>query len=85
MSKRIRTRRPLSSKGNQSPAAYRNGGAPETTDIFQDRRQEADRRSQSLPIPLRMCRRREERRRNTFNSRPWWLQVNYNDDYNSWI
>ncbi len=85
MSKRIRTRRPLSSKGKQAPAANQNGRAPEYTDIFQDRRQEADRRSQSLPIPLRMCRRREERRKNTFNSRPWWLQVNYNDDSNSWI
>jgi hypothetical protein len=54
-------------------------------DIFLDRRQDNDRREQSLPIPQRMCRRREDRRKNTFNSRPWWLQVNYNDDFNHWI
>jgi hypothetical protein len=85
MSKKTRTRRPLSPKGKRGPAANRNGATPDSTDIFKDRRQEADRRSQSLPIPLRMCRRSEERRKNTFNSRPWWLQVNYNDDHNSWI
>jgi hypothetical protein len=49
-------------------------------DIFIDRRREPDRREQSLPIPPRMCRRKDDRRKNSFNSRPWWLQVNYNDD-----
>ena len=85
MSKKTRTRRPLGVKGRQPQAANGTEGTPESTDIFEDRRQEADRRSQSLPIPLRMCRRREDRRKNTFNSRPLWLHVNYNDDYNSWI
>jgi hypothetical protein len=85
MSKKMRTRRPLVSSGQQRSAATDSGNNPEGTDIFKDRRKELDRRAQSLPIPLRMCRRREERRKNSFNSRPWWLQVNYNDDHKSWI
>lgn len=85
MSRKTRTRRPLVSKGRQTPASTESGKNPEGADIFKDRREESDRRGQSLPIPPRMCRRREERRKNSFNSRPWWLQVNYNDDHKSWI
>lgn len=85
MSKKLRTRRPLVSKGGQTSAKTDPGNNQEGADIFKDRREESDRRGQSLPIPSRMCRRREERRKNSFNARPWWLQVNYNDDHKSWI
>jgi hypothetical protein len=84
MSKKTRTRRPISNRAQQSgnEAQQRQH---QTVEIFNDRRQAIDRREQLLPIPARMCRRRDERRKNTFNSRPWWLQVNYNDDRDSWL
>lgn len=85
MSKKTRTRRPLVSTNRPTSTTTNSGKTVEGADIFKDRRQELDRRAQSLPVPLRMCRRREERRKNSFNSRPWWLQVNYNDDHKNWI
>ena len=49
-------------------------------DIFADRREKPDRRQQNVPIPRRMCRRDDERRKNSFSSKPWWLQVSYSED-----
>ena len=86
MNKRNKTGRPLGSITRQLIGS--GSGRPSkraAMDIFNDRRREPDRREQSLPIPARMCRRKEDRRKNSFNSRPWWLQVNYNDDSNRWI
>lgn len=50
------------------------------TDIFADRRVNADRRRQDLTMPRSLCRRSLERRKNNFNARPWWLLVDYVDN-----
>lgn len=86
MNKRSKQGRPQGRRNRPFPgkrpvAANKRASA----DIFKERRKEVDRREQSLPIPARMCRRKDDRRKNSFNSRPWWLQVNYNDDLKQWI
>jgi hypothetical protein len=85
MNKRNKTGHPLHPRAHQ--LLDNRPGHPSkraAVDIFNDRRREPDRREQSLAIPERMCRRKQDRRINRFNSRPWWLQVNYNDDSNYW-
>ena len=86
MNKRNKPGRPQGVRQRQFPGQRPIAANTQASvDIFNDRRREADRREQSLPIPARMCRRKNDRRKNSFNSRPWWLQVNYNDDLKHWI
>ena len=45
--------------------------------IFSDRRRGRDRRSQNLPMPSGLDRRRGGRRNRHFDAKPWWLRTNY--------
>lgn len=45
--------------------------------MFADRRARKERRQQDLPIPVELDRRQGLRRDQGFQSKPWWLQVDY--------
>lgn len=49
-------------------------------DMFGDRRNERDRRQQSLPIPNGIERRAGSRREKGFKGKPWWLSVSYAEE-----
>ena len=45
--------------------------------IFTDRRARAERRQQTVAMPVKIDRRQDPRRERGFKSKPWWLQVGY--------
>ena len=51
-----------------------------TYDMFGDRRSSRDRRQQDLPMPAGLDRRQSLRRCNGFDSKPWWLSVDYSEE-----
>lgn len=82
MVKRVKSEGKQSGERRRSDSVSEAGSNTSRTsfDIFADRREKPDRRQQSLPIPRRMCRRDDDRRKNSFSSKPWWLQVSYSED-----
>ena len=48
--------------------------------MFGDRRSSSDRRQQNLPMPAGLDRRKELRRANGFDNKPWWLNVDYSEE-----